>query len=75
MIELRNRFIQDVDLNEDTSLTHLLDRHHTEDDENVETQIIKIFSILWPNKICRSHKKKCWSEYFGFKYPKHLFKI
>ena len=26
MIELRNRFIQDVDLNEDTSLTHLLDR-------------------------------------------------
>ena len=41
MIELRNRFIQDVDLNEDTSLTHLLDRHDTEDDENVETQIIK----------------------------------
>ena len=41
MIELRNRFIQDVDLNEDTSLTHLLDRHDTEDDKNVETQIIK----------------------------------
>ena len=30
-----------MDLNEDTSLTHLLDRHDTEDDENVETQIIK----------------------------------
>ena len=41
MIELRNTFIQDVALNEDTSLTHLLDRHDTEDDENVETQIIK----------------------------------
>ena len=42
MIELRNRYIQDVDLNEDTSLTHLLDRHDTEDVfENVETQIIK----------------------------------
>ena len=44
MIELRNRFIQDVDLNEDTSdtsLTHLLDRHDTENNENVETQIIK----------------------------------
>ena len=41
MIRLRNRFIQDVDLNEDTSLTHLLDRHDTEDDENVDAQIIK----------------------------------
>ena len=41
MIELRNRFFQDVDINEDTSLTHLLDRHDAEDDENVETQIIK----------------------------------
>ena len=30
-----------MDINEDTSLTHLLDRHDTEDDENVETQIIK----------------------------------
>ena len=41
MIELRNSFFQDVDLKEDTSLTHLLDRHDTEDHENVETQIIK----------------------------------
>ena len=41
MLELRDRFIQDVDLNEDPFLTHLLDRHDTEDDENVETQIIK----------------------------------
>ena len=41
MIELRNSFIQDVDLNEDTSLTHLLDRHDTEDDEKIEIKIIK----------------------------------
>ena len=41
MMELRNGFIQDVDLNEDTSLTHLLDRHNKEEDDNVETQIIK----------------------------------
>ena len=41
MIEIRNRFNQYVDLNEDTYLTHLLDRNDTEDDDNVETQIIK----------------------------------
>ena len=45
MLELRARFIHDVDLNEDTFLTHLLDRHDTEDDENVETQIIKHHSF------------------------------
>ena len=50
MIELRNRFIQDVDLNEDTSLTHLLDRHDMEDDENVETQIIKHFPFYGQTK-------------------------
>ena len=41
MIGHRNRFIQDVDLNESTSLTHLLNRHTREDDEDVETQMIK----------------------------------
>ena len=75
MIELRNRFIQDVDLNEDTSLTHLLDRHDTEDDENVETQIIKHSLFYGQAKFADLKKKKCWPEYFGFKYPKHIFKI
>ena len=41
MIGHRNRFIQDVDLSESTSLTHLLNRHTREDDEDVETQMIK----------------------------------
>ena len=40
MIGHRNRFSQDVDLSESTSLTHLLNRHTREDDEDVETQII-----------------------------------
>ena len=38
MIGHRNRFIHDVDLSESTSLTHLLNRHTKEDDEDVETQ-------------------------------------
>ena len=41
MIEQRNRFIRDVDLNEATSLTHLLDRHDREEDVDVEIPIIK----------------------------------
>ena len=41
MIGHRNRFIQDVDLSESTSLTHFLKRHTKEDDEDVETQMIK----------------------------------
>ena len=41
MIGHRNRFIQDVDLSESTSLTHLLNRHTREDDEDGETQMIK----------------------------------
>ena len=41
MIGHRNRFIQDVDFSESTSLTHLLNRHTREDDEDVETQMIK----------------------------------
>ena len=41
MIELRNKFIEDVDINEATSLTHLLDRHDRAEDEDVDTQIIK----------------------------------
>ena len=41
MIEQRNRFIRDVDLNEPTSLTHLLDRHDREEDVDVEIPIIK----------------------------------
>ena len=41
MIGHRNIFIQDVDLSESTSLTHLLNRHTREDDEDVETQMIK----------------------------------
>ena len=36
MIEQRNRFIRDVDLNEATSLTHLLDRHDREEDVDVD---------------------------------------
>ena len=36
----RNRFIDDVDLSETTSLTHLLDRHDTGDDTE-EVSIIK----------------------------------
>ena len=32
MIEQRNRFIRDVDLNEATSLTHMLDRHDKEEE-------------------------------------------
>ena len=41
MIGHRNRFIRDVDLSESTSLIHLLNRHTREDDEDVETQMIK----------------------------------
>ena len=41
MIEQRNRFIRVVDLNEATSLTHLLDRHDREEDVDVEIPIIK----------------------------------
>ena len=41
MIEQRNKFIRDVDLNEATSLTHLLDRHDREEDVDVEIPIIK----------------------------------
>ena len=41
MIELRNKFIEDVDLNEATSLTHLLDRHDRVEDKDVDTQIIQ----------------------------------
>ena len=41
MIEQRNRFIRDVDLNETTSLTHLLDRHDREEDVDVEIPKIK----------------------------------
>ena len=37
MIGHRNRFIQDVDLSESTSLTHLLNRHTRQDDEDIET--------------------------------------
>ena len=40
MIGQRNRFIQDVDLSESTSLTHLLNRITREDDEDIETQLI-----------------------------------
>ena len=50
MIELRNRLIQDVDFNKDTSLTHLLDKHNMEDDKNVETQIIKHSSFYGQTK-------------------------
>ena len=39
MIEQRNRFIRDVDLNGAT-LTHLLDRHDREKDVDVEIPII-----------------------------------
>ena len=35
----RNRFIDEVDLSEATSLIHLLDRHDADNDE--ETQILK----------------------------------
>ena len=42
MIGHRNTFIQDVDLSESTSLTHLLNRHTREDDEDVGTQMIKL---------------------------------
>ena len=43
MIGHRNRFNHDVDLShcERTSLTHLLNRHTREDDEDIETQMIK----------------------------------
>ena len=41
MIEQRNRFIRDVDLNEASPLTHLLDRHDREEDVDVEIPIIK----------------------------------
>ena len=41
MIEQRNRFIRDVDLNEASPLTHLLDRHDREEDVAVEIPIIK----------------------------------
>ena len=37
----RNIFNLNVDLNEDTSLTHLLDRYDTENNEKIDTQIIK----------------------------------
>ena len=36
----RNRFIDDVDLSVSTSLTHLLDRHDS-DDFNEEARVIK----------------------------------
>ena len=39
MIELRNKFMEGVDLNEVTSLTHLLDGHDRAKD--VDNQIIK----------------------------------
>ena len=55
MIEQRNRFIRDVDLNEATSLTHLLDRHDREEDVDVEIPIIKqqqtYLSVLYGNFI------------------------
>ena len=73
MIELKNRFIQNVDLNGDTSLTHLLDRHDTADDGNVKTKIIKHSLFYGQNIISRSRKKMCWIEYFKFKYLKHFF--
>ena len=41
MIEKRTKFIEDVDQNEATSLTHLLDRHDRAEDEDVDTQLIK----------------------------------
>ena len=41
MLEKRNKFIEDVDLNEATSLTHLLDGHDRTENEDVDTQIIK----------------------------------
>ena len=74
MIEVRNRCIQDVDLNEDTSLTHLLDRHDTEDDKNLETQIIKHSPFYGQTKFADLMRKSAGLS-FGFKYPKHLFKI
>ena len=40
MMAQRNRFIDDVDLTEATSLTHLLDRHNAENEE-VDDHIIK----------------------------------
>ena len=41
MIEQRNGFIRDVDLNEANSLTHLLNRHDREEEVDVEISIIK----------------------------------
>ena len=41
MIEQRNIFIRDADLNEATSLTHLLYRHDRKEDVDVEIPLIK----------------------------------
>ena len=46
MIEQRNRFIRDVDFNEATSLTHLLDRHDREEDVDVEIPISSILLFM-----------------------------
>ena len=51
MIEQRNRFIRDVDLNEATSLTHLLDRHDREEDVDVEIPIIKHSPFYGESKV------------------------
>ena len=51
--------MSDVDLNEDTSLTHLLDRHDKEEDENVETQIIKHSPFYGQTKFADLIRTRC----------------
>ena len=74
MVAHRNKFIDDVDLSEITSLTHLLDKHEA-DGLGDEVRIIKHSPYYGEKHVFYAFKQATRIVYFRFKHLQYFYKI